>query len=24
VVYGADCGVPCSTEVTMEENGKTS
>jgi predicted TIM-barrel fold metal-dependent hydrolase len=20
VVYGADCGVPCSTEATMEEN----
>lgn len=22
VVYGADCGVPCSTEATMEENRK--
>jgi predicted TIM-barrel fold metal-dependent hydrolase len=20
VIYGADCGVPCSTELTMEEN----
>ncbi|RYP16752.1 hypothetical protein DL765_004929 [Monosporascus sp. GIB2] len=23
VVYGADCGVPCSTEATMEENRRT-
>ncbi|KAK7752014.1 hypothetical protein SLS62_005976 [Diatrype stigma] len=23
VVYGADCGVPCSTEDTMEENRRT-
>jgi predicted TIM-barrel fold metal-dependent hydrolase len=23
VVYGADCGVPCSTEATMEENRAT-